>query len=1485
MKKKKHQKRIAIVLIISIILSVLPVFPVSAEVFHGEVHRSDSNPNEPVHTRPTRPSDPPSTETPVRGYTLLNDGTYKLMYDNDTATEITVPDRYLSKDVTVIGDNAYTGNTTTRTITVPRTITNIGSFAFANCTALQTVVIQNAETQIGTGVFEGCQNVTLKCPGHSAAESYAIENNISYEIFDINDTLIYLNYNEYNDYEIFVDVWTRDGVQLEKDVDYTYQYTVDWNKMISYFKIEGIGQYSGSYSETAEVQPKFDIQYQTIDLEQNSYVYDGTAKRPKVSVYTICQDEEDPIPDAGDGEDFTLPRSAPVGASYKYLTEGKDYEVEYTNNVNAGTASVIITGKRLYMGTVVKNFTIANNSLSSASVTLSNTSYTYDGTEKKPSVTVKLGSKTLSENVDYSLRYNNNVAAGTASAVVEGKGSYAGTITKQFTISKRNLTSVEARLSENTFTYDGKAKTPDLILSFGSFTLDNGKDYTLSYSNNTAVGTATVTATGKGNFTGSVSKNFTIKQNIRPISDCTITLSSYSYTYDGTNKEPSVTVKYGSTVLTSSSYSVTYSQNKNVGTASVTVTGKGNYTGEAVITFTISPKALASGMLTNNTGTKTYDGYEKYPDFTLTDSGKRLTQNADYETSYSDNLNAGKAKASIRGIGNYSGSLSLEYTISPHEIRDGYDIVALSQIKYEYDGTAKEPVPRVRALGKDLIQGKDFTVSYSSNTQVGTGYATIKGIGNFSGTVRKPFTISGKQISEKLDIILSETSYLYDGANHKPSVTVSYKPNLNADSVRLTNGTDYDVTYDSDCKSAGKHHVTVTCKNNYSGTKTVDYTIEKRHIASANATLSQTEYTYDETEKKPTVTVKLNSTALKQGTDYTVDYYDNAKPGTARAVVKGIGNFYGEKTMEFTITKALSPFAWGVDNWSFNNSSKYFTEKFYINNSILTKFKNNFNVTERDIENMLSWMKWKNKPKSEGGGGGWHGSCYGMTSTEMLVKYGTLDLSYYGLNKNVNKNIALENTTGQDVISLINCFQVTQSYSSLNPAIRKQAFMNNVTQYNYISGLESYLNSGTRMLNLFFSISQEFTHDCVVDGVSHKKGSYDNLGNHSILAYGIETLKTYYHSDVTGLDYDKKILIADPNALKGNQLNDYYCIYYRSSDHSWIKPDWCGRIDNNRNAVCYWNNFGSLGIQTGEIYGLYDYKNGLQAESIMDNTSINHYIAGLEITNSKGENAEVDVIEVGSSNLAYSGTDESDKGIKKYDYTLVLDQNYDENTENFALWNPKSTYSASYQSNVAIDLNMDYEDVSYYATLSNGNYSNFAPDGYINVEGDNTSYEIAMVTNGNVCVTDWYKLTVKGDNVNQASLRKTEGGYILTADNLNNVTISAKNLDVNTSCQFSANAKSAYIYEININTIGVKADTDGDGTFETEVSIDHIGDANGDNRIDVKDVTAIQRHVAEIAYLNKKQRLLADVNNDGVVNIDDATHLQMHLAEFGVVLG
>ena len=153
-------------------------------------------------------------------------------------------------------------------------------------------------------------------------------------------------------------------------------------------------------------------------------------------------------------------------------------------------------------------------------------------------------------------------------------------------LSRISISKAIVTLSTSTYAYDGKAKKPGVTVKLNGKTLKNGTDYTVSYSNNTKVGTAKVTITGKGNYTGSVSKTYSIKNNFKKATVSGISNKSYT----GKNITQSITVKYnGKTLKNGTDYTVSYSSNKNIGTATVKITGKGSYTGTITKTFKINP--------------------------------------------------------------------------------------------------------------------------------------------------------------------------------------------------------------------------------------------------------------------------------------------------------------------------------------------------------------------------------------------------------------------------------------------------------------------------------------------------------------------------------------------------------------------------------------------------------------------------------------------------------------------------------------------------------------------------------------------------------------------------------------------------------------------------------------------------------------------------------------------------------------------------------
>ena len=208
------------------------------------------------------------------------------------------------------------------------------------------------------------------------------------------------------------------------------------------------------------------------------------------------------------GNELTQTVTVTVGG--KELTKDTDYTVTGLTGTEPGSYPVTVTGTGNYTGTVTKSFEIAKADISSAAITYDAGPYGYTGEEWKPEVTVSFNSATLTAGNDYTVSYENNINAGTAKIIITGIGDhFTGLTEKTFTINS-------AEISGCTFapiadvTYNTKAHTPEVTVAISGRTLEADKDYTVSYASNVNAGTATVTVTGKGNFTGSANTTFTI---------------------------------------------------------------------------------------------------------------------------------------------------------------------------------------------------------------------------------------------------------------------------------------------------------------------------------------------------------------------------------------------------------------------------------------------------------------------------------------------------------------------------------------------------------------------------------------------------------------------------------------------------------------------------------------------------------------------------------------------------------------------------------------------------------------------------------------------------------------------------------------------------------------------------------------------------------------------------------------------------------------
>ena len=214
-------------------------------------------------------------------------------------------------------------------------------------------------------------------------------------------------------------------------------------------------------------------------------------------------------------------------------------------------------------------------SISKASVTLSNSTYAYDGKAKKPGVTVKLNGKTLKNGTDYAVSYSNNTKVGTAKVTITGKGNYTGSVSKTYSIKNNFKKATVSGISTKAFT--GNNITQSITVKCNGKTLKNGTDYTVSYSNNKNIGTATVKITGKGSYTGTITKTFKINPAKQEIQKLTAKSKAFFVDWAQKGSATGYEIQYATNSKFTSAKKVTITNNKTDTKTISKLSGKKKY--------------------------------------------------------------------------------------------------------------------------------------------------------------------------------------------------------------------------------------------------------------------------------------------------------------------------------------------------------------------------------------------------------------------------------------------------------------------------------------------------------------------------------------------------------------------------------------------------------------------------------------------------------------------------------------------------------------------------------------------------------------------------------------------------------------------------------------------------------------------------------------------------------------------------------------------
>lgn len=466
------------------------------------------------------------------GVVFSKDGTKLIVFPSGRSGDYQIPDGTVS-----VGDYAFYYCVNVSSITVPGSVRSLGEGAFGNCSSLTKAVLNEGLEEIGEYAFQsssGIRDIIIPASVKSVGKNgLCLSSGCRIRVLST-DT-------------VWADDAFRDSALIAGKKDSTLQ------------------KYAEDHGRTfveLSADNRIPLQNEWFEQITPEYEYNGKSHEPEIE----------------------SSESAPE------LEQGSDYEVTYENNINAGTATVKITGKDIFCGTVERSFKITpdENGMYVCYFAENNETYletTFKGKKVEPEVVID----GLVRGKDYTVTYVNNEKPGEARAELTGIGNYKGSETLYFTIYGK-LPAADPIADQ---TYTGKELTPAIVIPG----LKAGEDYYMYYEDNQYPGVATVTIYGTGYYKGTATIHFKIiKKTERFVSN--VKLNRTSYTYTGKSIRPSVTVTVNGKKIGASAYKLYYKNNKNSGIGTVQVRGTGKYSRiNKTLTFKIlPPKTLLTGL-------------------------------------------------------------------------------------------------------------------------------------------------------------------------------------------------------------------------------------------------------------------------------------------------------------------------------------------------------------------------------------------------------------------------------------------------------------------------------------------------------------------------------------------------------------------------------------------------------------------------------------------------------------------------------------------------------------------------------------------------------------------------------------------------------------------------------------------------------------------------------------------------------------------------